>query len=70
MTIGIIGAGALGSNIARAFARFGIAAILSNSRGPQTPGKAQSGAGLNFDSADDMQSELAAMATEINNDSD
>ena len=36
MTIGIIGAGALGSNIARALAHAGIPAILSNSRGPET----------------------------------
>lgn len=36
MTIGIIGAGALGSNLARALARVGIAATISNSRGPET----------------------------------
>jgi len=34
MTIGIIGSGALGSNIARALAQKGIAATISNSRGP------------------------------------
>ena len=34
MSIGIIGSGALGSNIARALARKGIAATISNSRGP------------------------------------
>jgi 8-hydroxy-5-deazaflavin:NADPH oxidoreductase len=34
MTIGIIGAGALGSNLARALARKGISATISNSRGP------------------------------------
>jgi 8-hydroxy-5-deazaflavin:NADPH oxidoreductase len=34
MTIGIIGAGALGSNVARALAKSGIAATISNSRGP------------------------------------
>jgi len=34
MTIGIIGAGALGSNFARALARKGILATISNSRGP------------------------------------
>jgi 8-hydroxy-5-deazaflavin:NADPH oxidoreductase len=34
MTIGIIGAGALGSNVARALAKGGIAATISNSRGP------------------------------------
>lgn len=33
MTIGIIGSGALGSNLARALARNGIEAIISNSRG-------------------------------------
>jgi 8-hydroxy-5-deazaflavin:NADPH oxidoreductase len=32
--IGIIGAGALGSNVARALARKGIATLISNSRGP------------------------------------
>ncbi|HEX7907552.1 MAG TPA: NAD(P)-binding domain-containing protein [Paraburkholderia sp.] len=36
MSIGIIGAGALGSNLARAFARAGISAIISNSRGPDS----------------------------------
>lgn len=34
MTIGIIGAGALGSNFARALAKSGISATISNSRGP------------------------------------
>jgi predicted dinucleotide-binding enzyme len=34
MSIGIIGSGALGSNVARALARKGIAASISNSRGP------------------------------------
>jgi predicted dinucleotide-binding enzyme len=33
MSIGVIGAGALGSNLARAFAKAGIPAIISNSRG-------------------------------------
>ncbi len=36
MSIGIIGAGALGSNIARAFAKAGIPAVISNSRGPES----------------------------------
>src|SRR5467141_88051 len=36
MTIGIIGAGALGSNLARAFAKAGIPAIISNSRGRES----------------------------------
>lgn len=34
MSIGIIGSGALGSNIARALAKKGISATISNSRGP------------------------------------
>ena len=34
MTIGIIGSGALGSNLARILAKSGIAATISNSRGP------------------------------------
>lgn len=34
MNIGIIGSGALGSNIARALAKKGISATISNSRGP------------------------------------
>ena len=34
MSIGIIGSGALGSNLARAFAKVGISATISNSRGP------------------------------------
>lgn len=34
MSIGIIGSGALGSNIARALAQKGISATISNSRGP------------------------------------
>ncbi|HWL19142.1 MAG TPA: NADPH-dependent F420 reductase [Bradyrhizobium sp.] len=34
MSIGIIGSGALGSNVARALAKKGIAAAISNSRGP------------------------------------
>lgn len=34
MSIGIIGSGALGSNLARAFAKAGIKATISNSRGP------------------------------------
>ena len=36
MSIGIIGAGALGSNVARLLAKSGIPATLSNSRGPQS----------------------------------
>lgn len=36
MTIGIIGSGALGSNLARAFAKKGISAIIANSRGPES----------------------------------
>ena len=36
MTIGIIGAGALGSNVARALAKVGISATIANSRGPET----------------------------------
>ena len=36
MSIGIIGAGALGSNLARAFAKMGISAVVSNSRGPES----------------------------------
>jgi hypothetical protein len=34
MSIGIIGAGALGAAIARALARSGIEATIANSRGP------------------------------------
>ncbi|MCG5238060.1 NADPH-dependent F420 reductase [Xanthobacter oligotrophicus] len=36
MSIGIIGAGALGSNFARALARKGLTATISNSRGPDS----------------------------------
>jgi predicted dinucleotide-binding enzyme len=36
MSIGIIGSGALGSNLARIFAKAGIAATISNSRGPDS----------------------------------
>jgi len=36
MTIGIIGAGALGSNLARALAKAGVPALISNSRGPES----------------------------------
>ncbi|MEY9164730.1 putative dinucleotide-binding enzyme [Sinorhizobium fredii] len=36
MSIGIIGAGQIGSAFARALARNGIAATISNSRGPET----------------------------------
>lgn len=36
MTIGIIGAGALGSSVARALAKVGIHATIANSRGPGT----------------------------------
>jgi len=36
MSIGIIGAGALGSNLARAFAKAGISADISNRRGPES----------------------------------
>ncbi len=36
MSIGIIGAGALGTNLARAFAKAGISATISNSRGPES----------------------------------
>ncbi|MGO4840919.1 NAD(P)-binding domain-containing protein, partial [Rhizobiaceae sp. 2RAB30] len=34
MTIGIIGSGAIGTAFARTLARTGIAAVISNSRGP------------------------------------
>src|SRR5258706_10105780 len=36
MSIGIIGAGALGSNVARLLAKNGIAATIANSRGPSS----------------------------------
>ncbi|WP_417528964.1 NADPH-dependent F420 reductase [Marinomonas shanghaiensis] len=36
MSIGIIGSGALGSNLARAFAKKGISAIISTRRGPES----------------------------------
>lgn len=36
MSIGIIGSGALGSNLARIFAKNGISATISNSRGPES----------------------------------
>jgi predicted dinucleotide-binding enzyme len=36
MSIGIIGSGALGSNVARALAKKGISATISNSRGPKS----------------------------------
>jgi 8-hydroxy-5-deazaflavin:NADPH oxidoreductase len=36
MSIGIIGAGALGSNVARLLARGGISATIANSRGPES----------------------------------
>src|SRR6202048_5411311 len=36
MSIGIIGAGALGSNVARLLARSGISATIANSRGPES----------------------------------
>ncbi len=36
MSIGIIGAGALGSNAARLLAKSGISATIANSRGPET----------------------------------
>jgi len=36
MSIGIIGSGALGSNVARALAKKGVSATISNSRGPES----------------------------------
>ena len=36
MSIGIIGAGALGSNVARLLAKSGIPATIANSRGPES----------------------------------
>jgi predicted dinucleotide-binding enzyme len=36
MTIGIIGAGALGSNVARLFAKNGISAMIANRHGPES----------------------------------
>ena len=36
MSIGIIGAGALGSNVARLLAKSGISATIANHRGPQS----------------------------------
>jgi predicted dinucleotide-binding enzyme len=36
MSIGIIGSGALGSNVARALAKKGLSATISNSRGPES----------------------------------
>ena len=38
MTIGIIGAGALGSSVARLLAKSGISATIANSRGPESLG--------------------------------
>ncbi|MEE4464921.1 NAD(P)-binding domain-containing protein, partial [Azotobacter chroococcum] len=35
-TIGILGAGAIGSAFARALARQGIPAVIANSRGPES----------------------------------
>jgi predicted dinucleotide-binding enzyme len=39
MTIGIIGSGAIGTAFARTLARAGIAATISNSRGPNSLGE-------------------------------
>ena len=39
MSIGIIGAGALGSNVARLLAKSGISATIANSRGPESLGR-------------------------------
>lgn len=39
MTIGIIGAGALGSSLARTFAKAGISAVIANRRGPESLAK-------------------------------
>jgi 8-hydroxy-5-deazaflavin:NADPH oxidoreductase len=36
MSIGIIGAGVLGTNLARVFAKAGVSAVISNSRGPDS----------------------------------
>jgi 8-hydroxy-5-deazaflavin:NADPH oxidoreductase len=36
MSIGIIGAGALGSNLARTLAKAGVSAVISNRRGPES----------------------------------
>src|SRR5260221_12815523 len=36
MSIGIIGAGALGSNVARLLAKSGVSATITNSRGPES----------------------------------
>jgi predicted dinucleotide-binding enzyme len=36
MSIGIIGAGALGSSVARLLAKSGISATIANSRGPES----------------------------------
>ncbi len=36
MTVGIIGSGAIGSAVAQTFARAGIEAVISNSRGPDS----------------------------------
>jgi len=36
MSIGIIGAGALGSSVARLLAKRGISATIANSRGPES----------------------------------
>lgn len=39
MSIGIIGAGGLGSNVARLLAKSGISATIANKRGPESLGK-------------------------------
>src|SRR5258706_13558710 len=39
LNTGIIGDGAPGSNLARAFEKAGISAVISNSRGPEAPAK-------------------------------
>ena len=45
MSIGIIGAGALGSNVARLLAKSGISATIANSRGPESLAKLIRGLG-------------------------
>src|SRR5882724_9069624 len=45
MSIGIIGAGALGSNVARLLAKSGISATIANSRGPESLARLVGGLG-------------------------
>ena len=65
MSIGTIGAGALGSNVARLLAKSGISATIANSHGPESLARLVGELGPNVAKSDSNEFGLTLLAREI-----